>query len=143
MITQTANVDRQATAEAVKADEMWIPEWPASLKVRVGGALMSMFIDTAKVKVNGSDEMPAIYHSYQNTGKQYIGVVNFHPAVIEMLSQDRLTDTLDPRFLPMLVPPKPWIAFNHGGYLTRNSTFSPFLNLLTIIYRSLYENKEL
>jgi DNA-directed RNA polymerase len=38
-----------------------------------------------------------------------------------MLSREPIRDTLHPRLLPMLVPPRPWLSYNSGGYLQTKS----------------------
>ena len=67
--------------------------------------------------------MPALYHSYQFVFGKKIGVVKFHPAFSRLLVEaNDVKDVIHGRMLPMLVPPRPWLTFNSGGYLTVNRT---------------------
>ena len=52
---------------------------------------------------------------------QRLGVIKFNQAVAERMSKDPMAETLHPRHLPMLIPPKPWLSYNNGGYLFSRS----------------------
>ena len=53
-----------------------------------------------------------------------MGVLKLNPAIAEHLDQDPLRITLHPRFLPMVVKPKPWLTWESGSYLVHSSTSS-------------------
>lgn len=46
-----------------------------------------------------------------------IGVIRLNEIVAKRMSTDNVSQTLHPRHLPMLIPPKPWVSENEGGYL--------------------------
>ena len=48
-------------------------------------------------------------------------MIKFNQAVAERMSKDPMAETLHPRHLPMLIPPKPWLSYNNGGYLFSRS----------------------
>jgi DNA-directed RNA polymerase len=64
---------------------------------------------------------------------QKLGVIRLNPVVVERLSQDGVRAAMHPRHLPMLVPPKPWLDYDRGGYLfncsASRSTMFFFLSL--------------
>lgn len=47
------------------------------------------------------------------------GRIKYHPALIEEMANAETSST--PRLLPMIVPPKPWMTMESGGYLTQSS----------------------
>ena len=71
--------------------------------------------------------MPAFLHTHLFTqrGKRRsrYGVVEWHPELRLQMSQGEaaVQDMLHPRYMPMLVKPRPWRRFNDGGYLTLSS----------------------
>jgi DNA-directed RNA polymerase len=44
------------------------------------------------------------------------------------MDQDPLRITLHPRFLPMVVAPKAWLAWDSGSYMVHSSTSPSFLS---------------
>lgn len=64
-----------------------------------------------------TEEQPAFYHAYEYVRGNKLGILKLNPEVAERLSTDRLRETIHPRHLPMLVPPKPWMHVRQGGYL--------------------------
>ncbi|RKP13775.1 hypothetical protein BJ684DRAFT_1797, partial [Piptocephalis cylindrospora] len=91
-----------------------------STRTRIGGLLISMLLDCAKVMVDG-DEVSAMYLSVLIQRGQRLGVIGFHPKILSYLSRERVSESLDPRYLPMLVHPRPWVTYNNGGYITKPS----------------------
>ena len=47
----------------------------------------------------------------------FVLVSEWHPTVYEILATEPGAMVVDPRALPMVVPPKPWQAYDTGGYL--------------------------
>ncbi|KAJ2386139.1 DNA-directed RNA polymerase, partial [Coemansia sp. RSA 2559] len=88
-----------------------------------------MLIEAARVPEQFSDPtsgaisermVPAFAHEYQfSKGRRY-GVITAHPVLREMFSKDSIVSIMTPRHLPMLVPPRPWLTYNSGGYLTKD-----------------------
>lgn len=104
----------------------WKFIWPQEVKVKIGSLLISMLMHVAKVQVEGIDpitkevvsgEAPAFYHSYQYQSSVKVGVLKIHRSIGSQLSADSLVGTVQPQLLPMLVEPRPWTAYNSGGYL--------------------------
>ncbi|KAH3680771.1 hypothetical protein WICMUC_000122 [Wickerhamomyces mucosus] len=100
--------------------------WPHDVKVKIGSLLISILMHVAKVQVEGVDpitkkkvsgEAPAFYHSYQYQSNVKVGVLKIHRSISSQLSVDSLIGTVQPQLLPMLVKPRPWTAWNNGGYL--------------------------
>jgi DNA-directed RNA polymerase len=104
----------------------WKFNWPSEVKAKMGSLLISMLMHVAKVQVEGVDpvtktkvhgEAPAFYHSYQYQSSVKVGVLKLHKSIASQLSGDRLNGAVQPQLLPMLVKPRPWVAWNNGGYL--------------------------
>ncbi|CAI2165014.1 16952_t:CDS:10 [Funneliformis geosporum] len=116
-----------AKIETKDMESKWNPEWPITVRAKVGSILASMLLECANIPTTTinhetneeiSMEAPAFYHSYiQHRGKR-IGVIKLNPQLIQYLSKEPVRDSVHPRMLPMLVHPRPWLTFNSGGYLT-------------------------
>ncbi|KAF9909528.1 DNA-directed RNA polymerase [Lobosporangium transversale] len=108
----------------------WTPVWPETMRAKVGSVLTTLLMDCAKVQIPSFDpetkqkiveEIPAFYHSYQYNKGQRIGVIKVHNHISEILSSEPIGSLIHPSMLPMLVHPRPWLAYNDGGYLTAQS----------------------
>ncbi|QPG73327.1 hypothetical protein FOA43_000637 [Brettanomyces nanus] len=99
--------------------------WDADSHCRVGSALVSMVLQVAKVDVEGVDPKtgevkkalaPAFYHTYdfQNGGK--VGVVKVNQKFASKLGKERLDQSIQAQYLPMVSRPRPWTTYNDGGY---------------------------
>ncbi|KAG9299736.1 hypothetical protein G9A89_013096 [Geosiphon pyriformis] len=116
----------QAKLEHEAAATQWNPKWSTSVKAKIGSVLTSLLINCAKVttefigmnELPMEQEVPAFYHTYQYIRGKQIGVIKLYPALVESLSREGMCDTIHPRMLPMLVPPKPWLTYKSGGYYT-------------------------
>lgn len=104
--------------------------WTQKLRAKVGGYLIAHLLDTARVKrmtidhatrQEAEEEQPAFYQSYQFSRGQKVGVIKLNPQVLKRLDKDAVGSAVFPRFLPMLVPPKPWTSWNSGGYRIHTS----------------------
>ncbi|KAG0091794.1 DNA-directed RNA polymerase [Podila epicladia] len=122
-------------AETKRSEAMhptdWTPVWPESTRAKVGSVLTTLLMDCAKVQIPSFDpetnqkiveEIPAFYHAYQYSKGQRIGVIKVHNHISEILSTEPVGAVIHPRLLPMLVHPRPWLAYNDGGYLNAQST---------------------
>lgn len=100
--------------------------WPITVKAKLGSALISALVDTAKVNVSreypeGSGKVysqlqPAFSHtSIIKRGKK-VGTLCPNKEVTSLLQQEPRADFLA-RHLPMLVEPEPWTQFDRGGFL--------------------------
>ena len=115
--------------------------WEKTVKTRVGSVLASWFMEVAKAPANQispellddstmvrrkfySDDKAFIHDMIRERGKQY-GVIRLHDSVARAF-ETYATDSsgkaarglMLPKLLPMLVPPKPWLTHDSGGYLT-------------------------
>lgn len=68
-----------------------------------------------------SEIQPAFSHAYQYVRGTKLGIIKVNPAVAERMDSDPLRITLHPRFLPMVVKPKPWLSWNSGSYLVHST----------------------
>lgn len=60
----------------------------------------------------------AFHHEYRYQNGKRVGYVTCLPEILETIEQGhQLRETVHARYLPMLVPPKPWTAPSSGGYL--------------------------
>ncbi|KAF3904131.1 hypothetical protein AA313_de0203044 [Arthrobotrys entomopaga] len=104
--------------------------WSQPVRAKVGSVLASLLFQCAKVKVTpmnskflknnpGSDvaiEQPALYHAYQFVGGKKIGVIKLHDEFSKKLMTEPLKGTTLAKQLPMIAKPRPWCAWNDGGY---------------------------
>lgn len=109
-----------ATAE-MSADK----PWPASIRAKVGAALLSAILDTAKIKVvRKHPETKETIWQYQRAfnhttklsrGKK-IGMLFVHDDLIALLKKEPKGNFLA-KHLPMVVEPEPWSKFLRGAFL--------------------------
>ena len=98
--------------------------WSQKMRAKVGGFLIQSLLQTAKVQRTEkleddqviTETQPAFYQSYQFIRGQKVGVLKVNPAISKRLDKDNVGHEIFPRYLPMLVPPKPWTSWNSGGY---------------------------
>ncbi|KAJ1978481.1 DNA-directed RNA polymerase [Dimargaris verticillata] len=105
----------------------WIPKWPQETKVRLGALLLSFLLDVVYIPIerpnSGSKRttprrIAAMYHGYRVSSGSRSGSLIFSRELLELLGQDIPTHMFSPNFLPMVVPPRSWLTYNSGGYLT-------------------------
>ncbi|KAI9358928.1 hypothetical protein DFJ73DRAFT_135909 [Zopfochytrium polystomum] len=121
--TMLGKIAREETKD--DEDKNWQFKWPASVCVKAGSLLLTLLLKIARVKVPMPDpadpskdifrEELAFQHIFIQSFEKKIGVIRLHPLLLEHLSTEPVH--LHPRFLPMVVKPKPWITHNSGGYL--------------------------
>ncbi len=103
--------------------------WPVTIRVKVGAALLSILLDTAKITVFKEDAgkdaakdgtacqvQPAFTRANQLRRGKKIGMVLPNPAVVDVMKREPNGDFLA-RHLPMVVEPEPWTKFDKGGFL--------------------------
>lgn len=99
--------------------------WPVSVKAKVGAALLSALIDTAKIKVVKehpetktliSQFQPAFSHATQLRRGKKIGMVLLNKELVNIMKREPQGDFLA-KHLPMVVQPEPWSKFDKGGFL--------------------------
>lgn len=69
-----------------------------------------------------TEDQPAFNHEYEYVRGRKLGVIKLNPEVAKHFATGGSVGTLHPRHLPMLVPPKPWIAHDVGAYMYNKST---------------------
>ena len=101
-----------------------IPKWTQVVRARVGAHLVQKLLHVATVNRKATDrdgvlweeDQPAFYSTYQYLGGKKLGVIKLNDAIAKRLDKDSVQETLHPRHLPMLVPPKSWTTHDSGGY---------------------------
>lgn len=105
-------------------------EWTTTLYAKLGSVLAMPLLQVAKVQVSGTDPATgkpvkglqhAFHHTYQVSQGMKVGVIKLHKNLIKQLGGKTFQNSVQPSYLPMLSPPRPWTAHNSGGYLY-NST---------------------
>ncbi|MCJ1311321.1 DNA-directed RNA polymerase [Agyrium rufum] len=100
--------------------------WSYPIRCGVGAAMLSIICQAAKIEVTQtnartgetSKEMqPVFWHSFFFSKGVRRGILKVNDAVQEKFTKTPMEFTLA-KYLPMVVPPKPWVDFNKGGYLT-------------------------
>ncbi|KAK1980368.1 DNA-dependent RNA polymerase [Colletotrichum cereale] len=99
--------------------------WPLAVRAKVGAALLSALIETAKIKVVKehpetrtliSQFQPAFSHVGQLKKGKRIGMMLLNKELINLMKREPQGDYLA-KHLPMVVEPAPWQAFDKGGFL--------------------------
>ncbi|GAA6019478.1 hypothetical protein JCM11491_000971 [Sporobolomyces phaffii] len=121
---------RELAKREKEGDQSWRPEWTQSIRAKVGSILVTALMDVAKVERTAkhprtgelvTEIQPAFSHAYQYIRSLKLGIIKVNPMVSERMHQDPLRVTLHPRYLPMVVKPKPWLTWNSGAYLVHNT----------------------
>ncbi|CEQ42766.1 SPOSA6832_04617, partial [Sporobolomyces salmonicolor] len=121
---------RELAKREKEGDNTWRPEWTQTIRAKVGSMLITALMDIAKVERTirhpetgelVSEIQPAFSHAYQYIRGNKLGVIKINPVVAERMDQDPLNITLHPRFLPMVVKPKPWLSWDSGAYLVHST----------------------
>ncbi|OBR02593.1 DNA-directed RNA polymerase [Colletotrichum higginsianum IMI 349063] len=117
---ETSNHFSQLSETAV-ADK----PWPVAVRAKVGAALLSALIETAKIKVvKEHPETKALVSQYQpafshvsrlKKGKK-TGMILLNKELVNIMKREPQGDYLA-KHLPMVVEPEPWQAFDKGGFL--------------------------
>lgn len=103
-----------------------IPKWTQIIRARVGSYLVQHLLDVATVRRSAYDrdgdlweeEQPAFYSAYEYIQGKKLGVIRLNEVVSQRLDKESVRETLHPRHLPMLVPPRPWLSHDSGGYFS-------------------------
>lgn len=99
--------------------EGWIPRWSAQVRAEVGVFVLSLAVRRLHFTDEAGQAQPAFSHQLRHSGVQSVGVVAVHPDFFKQLSREAVGVMCEPWSMPMLVPPRPWLTFNSGGYLTQ------------------------
>ncbi|KAH7324663.1 DNA-dependent RNA polymerase [Stachybotrys elegans] len=104
--------------------------WSLPLELRIGSILVKMLIETARIKVTRrhpvTKEMvaqyqPAFTHKLSPRKGKKVGVILLNPHLVELMTKEPPGDYLA-KHLPMIVEPKPWKAFDSGGFLNSKTS---------------------
>ncbi|KAL7424567.1 DNA-directed RNA polymerase [Cryptotrichosporon argae] len=117
--------DREGSEAYEDLKAVWTPPWTQQAQVAVGSYLISSLLEVAKVQrsVTGpegetvTEEQPAFAHAYEYVRGKKLGIIRLNPVVAARLANDAIGPVIQPKHLPMLVPPKVWSAHDDGGYL--------------------------
>lgn len=99
--------------------------WPTSIRAKVGAALLSALIDTAKIKVYRkhpetketiSQYQRAFHHTKKLSKGKKVGMLFVHDDLVELLKKEPKGNFLA-KHLPMVVEPEPWSKFLKGAFL--------------------------
>ncbi|KDE05915.1 hypothetical protein MVLG_03728 [Microbotryum lychnidis-dioicae p1A1 Lamole] len=121
---------RELAKREKSGDTSWRPAWTRSIHAKVGSLLITTLMQVAQVErtakhpITGkivTEVQPAFSHSYQYVRGKRVGVIKVNPAIASRIDTDPLRITLHPRFLPMVVKPKPWLSYNSGAYLIHST----------------------
>lgn len=100
-------------------------EWDYPVYAKLGSVLTSFLLHVAKVLVTATDpttgqkvtgKQPAFHHTYQFVGGQRLGIIKLHKRLIGQLASNAVFNSVQPQYLPMLIPPADWTSHNNGGY---------------------------
>ena len=97
-------------------------EWPGPVLAKIGSVLIKVLLESATVENERHEVLPAFEHTYYYRTPQTIGIIKGHEAIFKLIDQGHaLRESMNPRYLPMIVPPKAWTSYDEGGYLTLHS----------------------
>ena len=108
--------------------------WSMGLCAKIGGYLIEILLDHAYISksildknfggaVEDIDRKPAFIHFHQQDGKKKQGMLKLDEEVVEVIDMIHvMQNCVHARYLPMLVPPRPWSTPKKGGYLTISSS---------------------
>ncbi|KAJ2778575.1 DNA-directed RNA polymerase [Coemansia javaensis] len=108
---------------------LFLDTWSLTTKMRIGSLLISMLIEAARIpdprpgsksESGGPVMIPAFTHGYAVAKGRRYGIIKMHHSLSELYQDEPLAAVVDARHLPMLVPPRPWLTYSSGGYLTRD-----------------------
>ncbi|KAJ2659690.1 DNA-directed RNA polymerase [Coemansia sp. RSA 1199] len=104
--------------------DLFLDEWGLDTRIRIGSLLVSMLLESARIpeKRDGEAEhmVPAFHHKLEFLNGRRHGLVYPSSTLRELFKSDSSSHSVTARHLPMLVPPRPWMTYNSGGYLTRD-----------------------
>ena len=101
--------------KALEEDDSDDADWPTMTRAKLGGVLVTRFLDVA-VDNEGNQ---LFEHDVVVKLKRKVGVVRASKELLQRARGDpiMLQWAATPRFLPMLVEPRPWRGFQKGGFL--------------------------
>ena len=102
--------------------EGWIPAWTNGLKAEIGTYLLALVERHLLHQCTDGRTESVFKHCVIYSGSsRKLGVIRINDEIFDKLKADRLLTFVEAWAMPMLVPPKPWLTINSGGYLTHKS----------------------
>ncbi|KAL4857485.1 DNA-directed RNA polymerase 2B [Chlorella vulgaris] len=107
--------------------------WHSDILAKIGVVLMKLLCDSCKIDLKraggGIQSVPAFWHklelghdgSARGIWKRY-GLLCAHEQIMAKIKPHQMVEVFMPQYLPMLVPPVPWLRNNLGGHLTLRNT---------------------
>ena len=106
--------------------------WTQQCHIQVGSRLIMHLLKTAKIDSTAIDPetgeevsqtAPAFYQSFQFLKGKKFGVIRFNSSLVQKLLKEPMDGALPTKASPMLVPPKPWVHPESGGYFFTSEDF--------------------
>ena len=142
LIDLAARRDLKAWQERCREEniETNVPKWTQIIRARVGSFLVQHLLDVATVHRKAYDrdgelweeDQPAFYSAYEYIQGKKLGVIRLNEVVSQRLDKESVRETLHPRHLPMLVPPRPWLSHDSGGYYSMKTSAMRYKDLSLI-----------
>lgn len=108
------------------ADSVLQKEMPTGVKIRIGALLIEHFLQAATITVTAEDPksgktltstQAAFHHHVGYANGKKTGWIVPHQEIIRKMTKEP-THCIQSVQLPMVFEPKPWTAFDEGGYYT-------------------------
>lgn len=93
----------------------WIPRWSPRLRAELGAFLL----DEAIRRLHFQDQRAFTHRLGTGANGNNLGMITPCEPLLRLLTSEGGTLPVEPWALPMLVPPRPWLTSNSGGYLTQ------------------------
>ena len=102
--------------------------------IKLGAFALDGLIRSATVNVPAVDDeegtvASAFFPSYKTDNIRRFSVIRVHPYLNSIVMDSNVMNPMDVESLPMIIPPKPWISWKSGGYLTSRSPVMRFNKL--------------
>jgi DNA-directed RNA polymerase len=123
---QSARVEKKPSTKSIEypMDSFLQKEIPATIKTRIGALLIEHFLQAAMVTVTAEDPktgktltntQAAFHHHVGFANGKKTGWIVPHQEIMKKLMREP-THSVHSVRLPMVFEPKPWTAFDDGGY---------------------------
>lgn len=93
----------------------WIPRWSPRLRAELGAFLLDESIE----RLSFQDQRAFTHRLGTGANGNNLGLITPCEPLLRLLASEGGSLPVEPWALPMLVPPRPWLTSNSGGYLTQ------------------------
>ncbi|MEW5310192.1 MAG: hypothetical protein WDW38_002012 [Sanguina aurantia] len=118
--TRNGNLQKQTLKHLEMAAD--VQSWDQMTRARIGAALLTLMLDTAKIYNPDTRGMEAAFShaiEFDSETRQTVGRIRAHErTVFNLEDDDELRRGLTPKYMPMVVEPRPWTGTKTGGYLS-------------------------